>query len=99
MISDERLTYERLCRGEPIEKPFLKKELHCKYFHNDHPYMILQPSKLEVIHDKPYIVVFHDIMSDDEMQTVIELSAPRLKRATVQNAKSGECMVMAAYIL
>ncbi|XP_003745760.1 prolyl 4-hydroxylase subunit alpha-1 [Galendromus occidentalis] len=92
-LSDERIMYERLCRGEPVEKPFLRKNLHCTYFHNNHPYMILQPSKLEVIHERPYLALFHDIMSDDEIQTVIELSAPRLKRATVQNAKSGELEV------
>lgn len=52
--------------------------------------MILQPAKIEVVHEKPYLVIFRDIMTDDEIRTVIELSAPRLQRATVQNAVSGE---------
>lgn len=88
--STERLTYEKLCRGEKVKMIFQKKPLHCRYTDSGHPYMILQPAKLEVLHERPYIAQFRDIMTDEETKTLIELATPKLKRATVQNAVSGK---------
>lgn len=95
-LSEERQLYEKLCRGEKMPQVFQtdRRNLRCRYFDNGHPYMKLQPAKLEVMHERPYIVIFHDILSNDEIRTVIELSDPKLRRATVQNAQSGEWTVI-----
>ncbi|OQR76579.1 prolyl 4-hydroxylase subunit alpha-2-like [Tropilaelaps mercedesae] len=91
-LSEERQTYERLCRGESVpqlfQPPSTRHRLRCRYFDNGHPYMILQPAKLEVVHERPYIVLFHDVLTPAEIRTVIELGDPKLRRATVQNAQS-----------
>jgi hypothetical protein len=34
--------------------------------------------------------VYHDFLSDPEVETVKRLATPRFKRATVQNYKTGE---------
>ncbi len=46
--------------------------------------------KEEVVFLKPRIVVYHDFLSDREVETIKRLATPRFKRATVQNYKTGE---------
>jgi hypothetical protein len=48
------------------------------------------PVKEEEVYLKPRIVVYHDFLSDPEVETVKRLATPRFKRATVQNYKTGE---------
>ena len=48
------------------------------------------PVKEEEVFLKPRIVVYHDFLSDPEVETVKRLATPRFKRATVQNYKTGE---------
>ncbi|CAL1270717.1 unnamed protein product [Larinioides sclopetarius] len=86
----EREQYERLCRSESTSSFEEQKNLKCDYFTNGHPYYILQPVKREIVFKAPKIFIFHDIVTNKEIEVVKYLAQPRLKRATVQNAKSGE---------
>lgn len=86
----ERGIYERLCRGEKFPPLYHDQELTCQYRTNNRPYLLLQPAKEEVMFPKPRIVVYHDVLSEHEMNVIKTLAQPRLRRATVQNYKSGE---------
>ncbi|GFN78299.1 prolyl 4-hydroxylase subunit alpha-1 [Plakobranchus ocellatus] len=88
--SEEFLTYEALCRGEEIMPIKDRHKLTCRYVTNNHPLLLLQPAKEEEMHLDPWIVVYHDVMSDEEIRQIKQLATPRLNRATVQNAKTGE---------
>ena len=46
--------------------------------------------KEEEVYLQPRIVVFHGLISDQEIDTIKALATPRFKRATVQNYKTGE---------
>ena len=48
------------------------------------------PVKEEEVYLSPRIVLFHDLITDAEIETIKELATPRFKRATVQNYKTGE---------
>ncbi|XP_063817550.1 prolyl 4-hydroxylase subunit alpha-1 isoform X1 [Pseudophryne corroboree] len=87
----ERQKYEMLCRGEGIKMtPRRQKRLFCRYFDgNRNPIFILSPTKQEDEWDRPRIVRFHDIISDEEIAKVKELAKPRLKRATISNPITG----------
>ena len=89
----ERKLYELACRGElkPDEK-FLSK-LYCKYADNNVPFLKLAPLKLEQISFDPFIVIFHEVMYDSEIEVIKRMAKPRFKRATVQNHKTGELEV------
>ncbi|XP_064458444.1 prolyl 4-hydroxylase subunit alpha-1-like isoform X2 [Ornithodoros turicata] len=89
----ERGIYERLCRGEQFPHLYKDWQMTCQYVTNGNPYLLLQPVKEEVMFPKPRIVVYHDVLSDSEMEVVKNLAQPRLRRATVQNYKSGELEV------
>ncbi|XP_006006516.1 prolyl 4-hydroxylase subunit alpha-1 isoform X3 [Latimeria chalumnae] len=86
----ERQKYEMLCRGEGMKMtPRRSKRLFCRYFDNKSPQYVLGPVKQEDEWDKPRIVRFHDIISDEEIEKVKELAKPRLRRATISNPITG----------
>ncbi|XP_034041112.1 prolyl 4-hydroxylase subunit alpha-1-like [Thalassophryne amazonica] len=88
----ERKKYEMLCRGEGVKMtPRRQSRLFCRYFDNNHhPRYLLTPVKQEDEWDRPYIVRFHDIISEKEIQRVKELAKPRLRRATVHDPQTGK---------
>uniref|UniRef100_A0A8C0VBN2 Prolyl 4-hydroxylase subunit alpha-1 n=1 Tax=Cyanistes caeruleus TaxID=156563 RepID=A0A8C0VBN2_CYACU len=88
----ERRKYEMLCRGEGLKMtPRRQKRLFCRYYDgNRNPRYILGPVKQEDEWDKPRIVRFLDIISDEEIETVKELAKPRLSRATVHDPETGK---------
>uniref|UniRef100_A0A8C0H455 Prolyl 4-hydroxylase subunit alpha-1 n=1 Tax=Chelonoidis abingdonii TaxID=106734 RepID=A0A8C0H455_CHEAB len=88
----ERQKYEMLCRGEGLKMtPRRQKKLFCRYYDgNQNPKYILAPVKQEDEWDKPRIVRFLEIISDEEIETVKELAKPRLSRATVHDPETGK---------
>ncbi|EFX85916.1 hypothetical protein DAPPUDRAFT_45616 [Daphnia pulex] len=87
---EERDKYEKLCRGEKLMDPKIEGHLRCRYITNNVPFFFIQPIKMEEALLKPMIVVYHDVMSDDEIETVKKMAKPRFKRATIRNSKTGE---------
>ncbi|XP_058262142.1 prolyl 4-hydroxylase subunit alpha-1a isoform X2 [Hemibagrus wyckioides] len=88
----ERRKYEQLCRGEGIRlTPRKQSRLFCRFYDNDrHPYYILGPVKQEDEWDQPWIVRYHNIISEWEMEKIKELAKPRLRRATVHDPQTGQ---------
>ncbi|XP_018564257.1 prolyl 4-hydroxylase subunit alpha-1 [Anoplophora glabripennis] len=82
--------YEMLCRGE-IELPAeVTAKLKCRYVNNDNPFLLIGPFKVEEAYHKPDLFIFHDVLTDSEIETIKRLAVPRFRRATVQNSKTGE---------
>ncbi|KAF5298234.1 hypothetical protein FQR65_LT09745 [Abscondita terminalis] len=86
----ERELYEQLCRGDVTTDIQISSKLKCFYVNNNNPFLRIAPFKMEEAFPEPRIVVFHDVMSDSEIETVKKLARPRFRRATVQNYKTGE---------
>jgi len=89
-LGEERVNYEQLCRGEEFVPKDVLAKLKCRYTSGRHPYLLLGPVKEEEVYLSPRIVLFHDLITDAEIETIKELATPRFKRATVQNYKTGE---------
>ncbi|CAI9739422.1 prolyl 4-hydroxylase subunit alpha-1-like isoform X2 [Octopus vulgaris] len=88
--SEEFYAYESLCRGEDIMPIKNAHKLKCKYAWYGHPYLYLARVKEEEMHFDPWLVVYHDILSDNEMNFVKSFATPKLNRATVQNSVTGK---------
>lgn len=58
--------------------PRRQAKLFCRYRHNNHPYLILQPVKEELLLDSPAIYLFHDIISDRDIEKIKEIALPRV---------------------
>ncbi|XP_076342804.1 prolyl 4-hydroxylase subunit alpha-1-like isoform X4 [Tachypleus tridentatus] len=64
----EKKQFNRLYCGEQLRPLKWDKDLKCRYFSGHHPYLLIQPIKLEEKSHKPYIVQLHDAISDQEIQ-------------------------------
>lgn len=89
----ERKQYELACRGELKPDDAFLSKLTCRYAENDVPFLKIAPLKLEQISLDPYIVQYHEVMYDSEIEVIKRMAKPRFKRATVQNHKTGELEV------
>lgn len=86
----EREIYESLCRGEDRLPKRIQSTLYCHYLDTRAiPYLRLIKIKVEIVYHRPYAVIYHDVVSDQEIETIKRLATPKLKRATVQN-QNGE---------
>ena len=89
-LGEERVNYEQLCRGEEFITVGERSKLTCRYYTGHHLYLLIGPVKEEEVYLQPRIVLYHDIITDREIDTIKHLATPRFKRATVQNYKTGE---------
>ena len=53
--------------------------LRCRYVTNNNPFLLLAPVKEEEVFLKPRLVVYHDVISEEEMETVKRLSKPKVR--------------------
>ncbi|XP_061406646.1 prolyl 4-hydroxylase subunit alpha-1-like isoform X2 [Lethenteron reissneri] len=88
----EKEEYELLCRSASgLMTPRRQRRLSCRYWDGRrHPLLVLAPLMEEDEWDRPRIVRYHDIVSDEEIRHVKELAKPRLSRATVFHPITGE---------
>ena len=64
----------------------VKAEKHkhrCTYIHHADPYLKLGPFKIEIMMSSPFRSIFHDILTDKEMDYLVDYASPRLSNARV----------------
>ena len=78
VLGEERDNYEALCRGENLQLTKARqRKLFCRYI-NYHPSLIIAPVKEEIIYDQPKIWVFHDVISDKQIEILKTLAFPKV---------------------
>lgn len=87
--TEERVIYEALCRGEMTVPDNLAKQLKCSYVTETHPFLKIAPIKMEQMYIKPDVFVFHQVMTDDEIEHIQNAAKPRFQRAVVHNPETG----------
>lgn len=70
--------YEALCRGDTQPSAEELAELRCKYVTNKSPFLKIAPFKLEEISLDPYIVVYHDVVYDAEIELIKSYAQPKV---------------------
>uniref|UniRef100_A0A1A9WN31 procollagen-proline 4-dioxygenase n=1 Tax=Glossina brevipalpis TaxID=37001 RepID=A0A1A9WN31_9MUSC len=68
------------CRGNISNIP---SKLHCIYNTKTTSFLRLAPLKMEFLSDDPYMVLYHDVLTDREILTLKDLGKTNLKRATI----------------
>ena len=87
----DRSIYESLCRGEKRISPKTESQLKCYFWDTrKSPFLRLTRIKTEEAFLKPHLLIFYEVLTPNEMRVIREMAGPRLKRATVQNYKTGE---------
>jgi prolyl 4-hydroxylase len=83
-LSKARDNFFVLCKDGmiPTREPNFDSKLFCRYQHHSNPYLRLAPFKLEELNIDPFIVVFYDFISDNEIL--------RLKGRVTRNLQRSE---------
>ncbi|KAM3718280.1 Prolyl 4-hydroxylase subunit [Dirofilaria immitis] len=87
------LMYEALCRQEVPLNTKIQSQLYC-YYKMDRPYLRLAPFKVEIVRQNPLVVLFYDIVSDEESRIIEMLATPKarlLERPLFRNRLTGKC--------
>ena len=69
----------KTCYGE-VKNNYTFEPNHCHFVHNLDPYLKLGPVQLEVYAQIPFKAVFHDVLSQKEIDYMIAISLPNLSR-------------------
>lgn len=89
-LKDHNVTWHNtICRREENLNPAIASTLTCS-FSKPHPQFFLKPLKEEVMYHNPRIVVFHDILSSDEVEYIKDAARMKLNTAHVYSMKDGE---------
>uniref|UniRef100_A0A8C6K7Q6 Prolyl 4-hydroxylase subunit alpha 3 n=1 Tax=Nothobranchius furzeri TaxID=105023 RepID=A0A8C6K7Q6_NOTFU len=79
-----RQVYERLCRTQGSQPMHFKNhQLFCDFFSNNHPVLLLRPVRREVLSLQPYVVLYHDFVTEAEAEGIKKLARPGLRRSVV----------------
>lgn len=77
-VSNGNETYEKLCRGDIDLEPHLLAKLKCRYVSKNSSFLKIAPLKLEEASRNPYIVVYHDVIYDTEIELIKQIAKPRV---------------------
>ena len=81
--------YLRLCRGEQLLDGATLSKLKCRYTDKNHPYLRIGPVKEETLVQDPLVRVYHDIIYDNEMETMKKLGSQKFKTTKKSEYTSG----------
>lgn len=68
--------YQALCRGERWRRPAQEKDLYCYVTNSNHPWLFIQPVKVEVMSLSPSILIYHELMTAAESELIRTLAKP-----------------------
>ncbi|XP_033225929.1 prolyl 4-hydroxylase subunit alpha-1-like [Belonocnema kinseyi] len=80
----------RLCRGDTLLPADIQKKLKCRYIDRGVPFLKIAPFKEEEVYVDPKIVVYHDVIYEEEIENIKSLSEPMLKSAQIFNKITGK---------
>lgn len=78
----EKILYSQVCRGSIAKSSEELSKLQCRFVSNSF-FSKIAPFKVEEANLDPYIVLFIDILSDDEIEFLKNISKPIFERAFV----------------
>ncbi|XP_061396375.1 prolyl 4-hydroxylase subunit alpha-2-like [Musca vetustissima] len=87
----EPTDHEKGCRGQFGNRP---SRLYCIYNTTTSAFLRLAPLKMEIVNMDPYMVIYHDVMSDKEIDELQNLAKPKLHRARVYNHDDGKAIAI-----
>lgn len=73
----ERDSFEKLCRGEFTINAMEASKTYC-YLKRDRPFLKLAPIKVEIVRYSPLVVIFRNVISNDEIKVIKTLATPKV---------------------
>ncbi|CAB3223332.1 unnamed protein product [Arctia plantaginis] len=97
-VKDEKEleNYEALCRGDLVVPAKISNRLTCRYLTENNPFLRIAPFKVETMYLNPDLILFYDVLSDIEIETIKQNAKPLLSRAQINHPETGY-LVNASY--
>ena len=73
--NDDAYNFASLCRGEEL-RPGRDLGLDCSLQHTTDPFTRLQPAMVEQVHREPDILLYHNIVSGQELRDIKQAAGP-----------------------
>lgn len=77
--------YKKLCRKETYPSPKQLAPLRCRYVTNKSAFLKIAPLKLEENSLDPYIVTYHGVITDTEIDTLKDLAKSKVCTHDIRN--------------
>ena len=74
-----------LCRGEKVRHSHAPSNPMCRLTTKDNPYFFLAPLKLEILSEQPLLHLYHEVLTDGEIDVMTTRILSQLKAASVQD--------------
>ncbi|KAF8789386.1 Prolyl 4-hydroxylase subunit alpha-2 like protein [Argiope bruennichi] len=87
---EEQENYMALCRGERLVSVAQESKLVCRLDNKGHPYLLLRPLRIEERSLDPYVVMYHDLLTEAQTELLKQIAEPKLARSMVQAGKGSE---------
>jgi len=76
---EERERYHMLCRNENLMSIQISSKLRCRYTDNNrNPVLIIAPLKEEEAFFSPRIILYRDVLYDNEIEVIKRMAQPRV---------------------
>jgi len=83
--------YYRQCQGNEPMSDSMRRTLFCDLVHTPARF-VLKPLKREQLFREPVVYMYHNALLDHEVDRIISISKPNLKRSHVHNPETGKLM-------
>lgn len=67
-----------LCRGDLKQSIQVQSQLKCRYENSRTPFLKIAPFKVEEANLEPYILIYHEVLHDHEINIIKSLAKPRV---------------------
>jgi hypothetical protein len=67
-------------RGSYLDNVSEKNFHKCRHLHHKDPYTKLGPFKLEILHHEPFIMIFHEMFTEEDTKYLVDWAKPKLSR-------------------
>lgn len=79
----QRGIYDEVCSNEVTVDESIRSQLKCRYADYGRPFLKLAKLKEEEVYLRPKIALYHDVLYDEEIQTIQKIMKDKMKRAEV----------------
>lgn len=79
-LNQEDESFTKLCRDGSNLNPKLSAQLKCRYQTNNIAFLKIAPFKVEEAYLDPYIVIFHDVIFDREIDELKKAAKKRVNK-------------------
>ncbi|XP_017469568.1 PREDICTED: prolyl 4-hydroxylase subunit alpha-2-like [Rhagoletis zephyria] len=75
--------FDAVCNGDLQQTPRQKRNLRCRFVHNNVPFRFIAPFKKEELNHDPPVAQFHEIIYDSEIENILMVTEDRLERSKI----------------